>query len=375
MQSVRIHALTPLLFRDSRPFGANAGESRATSLMLPPPSAVAGLLRTFIGDQQGWDWGKEGVVEAAKAIRILHHHLERRTAERAVVIVPAPRTAVLHAGEGVVTPSVMRLNPAAATEGSGHDAPAGMLPLAVSADVKPLPGYLLWTWNDLEKWLLGRNVFPERVEEPPPDERVQIAVDPRRGAADDGMLFTAQYRSWDQGDNSEFGEHTQWSLVASIEGAPTLSTDPHVAHFGGERRPVVITPETSTPIQPGPDLRSALTTSTKVTLQLLTPGVFDGGWRPGWVDDPATLHPALAGATLASAAVGRPETVSGWSYELARRGPKATRWASAAGSTYFFQLARPLTEQDVNDLWLTSVSDQDLDRSDGYGVAVWGVWN
>ena len=252
---------------------------------------------------------------------------------------PVPRTAVLHAGEGVVTPSVMRLNPAAATEGSGHDAPAGMLPLAVSADVKPLPGYLLWTWNDLEKWLLGRNVFPERVEEPPPDERVQIAVDPRRGAADDGMLFTAQYRSWDQGDNSEFGEHTQWSLVASIEGAPTLSTDPHVAHFGGE------------------------------------PGVFDGGWRPGWVDDPATLHPALAGATLASAAVGRPETVSGWSYELARRGPKATRWASAAGSTYFFQLARPLTEQDVNDLWLTSVSDQDLDRSDGYGVAVWGVWS
>lgn len=388
MQTLRVDALTPLLFRDARPFSANAGESRATSLLLPPPSAVAGLLRTYIGDQLGWDWHDPDVVQVATAIRLLRFHFERTEAGQTVQIVPAPRTAVLHAAPstssadatGSAAPGdpteVMRLAPTSLPEGCGCDSPTSIVPLAVTKDVKPVPGYRLWTWPDVENWLTGSNDIPGRVPDPPLDERVQIGIDPRRGAAEDGMLFTAQYRAWDGGDNTAERTHTQWSLVAHVDNAPDLPRGPAVAHFGGERRPVVLTREDDAAMSPpGPALRSVLTSSAQVTLQLLTPAVFDGGWRPGWADDPASLHPALSGARLVAAAVGRPETVSGWSYETGRRGPKSTRWAVPAGSTYFLKLERPLTEQQLTDLWLTSVSDQITDKNDAYGTAVWGVWS
>lgn len=388
IQTFRVDALTPLLFRDGRPFSANAGESRATSLLLPPPSVVAGLMRTFVGDQLDWDWRDPGVVKKAMAVRLVRFHFERTMAGETLQVVPAPRTAVLHSAP--VTPpsanswpavtgdptSVMRLSPAQLRQGFGCDGPAGIVPLAVMRDVKPVPGYRLWLWPDVEGWLGGRTDIPRHVLEPPLDERVQIAIDPRRGAAQDGMLFTAQYRAWDGGDNAADNKHARWSLVACVDNAPDLPGTGTVAHFGAERRPVVLTREECAAMpQPGPALRSALTSTKRLTLQLLTPALFDGGWRPGWATEPARMHPALAGARIVAAAVGRPETVSGWSYEAGRRGPKATRWAVPAGSTYFLELARPLTEQQVTDLWLTSVSDQITDKNDAYGIAVWGVWS
>lgn len=373
--AVRIRALAPLLFRDPKPFAADGGESRAHSLDLPPVSTIAGLVRTFVGEQLHWDWADPRSIEASLGIRITGIHVERQTAGHTCLVVPAPATAVVYLDETTDAPAVLRLEPDLAVGGQGHDTPGGLAPLRVTEDVKALSGYRLWRWSDLQAWLSGATPVPALVASTPIDERVHTAIDRTHRAAADGMLFTAQYRGWDDGDNGPHGAFTEWRLAVTFE-SPELSTDRAIHTFGGERRPVslqVIDQPTS--LEPTTELRAALTSTAKVTLQLATDGLFDLGWRPAWLSDPAGLHPALAGARLVSAAVGKHVTVSGWAYEQGRRGPKATRWAVPAGSTYFLELSQPLSDDAVDALWWTSVCDQDRDRADAYGLAIWGVWN
>lgn len=371
-QTLRVEALTPLLFRDARPFAATADEARATSLPLPPPGTVAGLLRTHIGTRLGWDWRDQAVVAAANRIRLAGFHLEYHV-DQPVPVVAAPRTAVVYREPDTGALRVMRLSPRAPTPHGGCTTPDGLLPLAVTEDAKPEPGYRLWDMATLQAWLAGATDLPDPLPEPPTDQRVHVAIQPERGTAADGMLYTTEFRAWEHHDGARLA---RWSLIATVSDAPPLPPGRAPAHFGGERRPVVITPEPApaTPMTAGPALREALTGVTEVAMHLLTPAVFTRGWRPGWLDGTAP-HPALAGAQLVAAAVGRPETVSGWSYETGRRGPKPTWWAAPAGSTFFLRLPRPLTEADLNELWLTSVSDRSEHRDNGYGTAVWGVWN
>jgi CRISPR-associated protein Cmr3 len=111
-----------------------------------------------------------------------------------------------------------------------------------------------------------------------------------------------------------------------------------------------------------------------VRMVLATPALFEGGWRPGWLDKFEQMNlPAGVGAVrpkLVAAAVGRREPVSGWS--LREKRPKAVRWMVPAGSVYFFEVE----EGDPSRLlesWLRPVSDHQQDRKDGFGLALWGV--
>ena len=53
MNSYFLDALAPLVFRSGKPFGA---QSDTDDIQFPLPSAAAGLVRTQIMRQKGWDW-------------------------------------------------------------------------------------------------------------------------------------------------------------------------------------------------------------------------------------------------------------------------------------------------------------------------------
>ena len=72
---------------------------------------------------------------------------------------------------------------------------------------------------------------------------------------------------------------------------------------------------------------------------------------------------------LRAAAVGRPMALSGWDYVT--RGPKATRFLAPAGSVYFFDV---LDGGDATGLHLASISDDEQDRLDGFGLVLCGEW-
>lgn len=73
------------------------------------------------------------------------------------------------------------------------------------------------------------------------------------------------------------------------------------------------------------------------------------------------------------AAVGRRVPVSGWN--LRENKPKPVRWAVPAGSVYFLEVPHAFNRQKLLEAWLKPLSDDQEDQRDGFGCALWGVWN
>jgi len=134
----------------------------------------------------------------------------------------------------------------------------------------------------------------------------------------------------------------------------------------------MIEPDGASWPEPPEKLVSKLVGQKKVKLQLVTPGIFEQGWKPGWAGG---SPPGLNGLEfrLISAAVDRRVAVSGWDYK--KKCPKAARWLAPAGSVYFFETDETLEENHIKALWLTSVSDNEQDRRDGFGIVVPGKWD
>jgi len=91
----------------------------------------------------------------------------------------------------------------------------------------------------------------------------------------------------------------------------------------------------------------------KSFLLLITPGFFASGWKPQ----------AIVGK-IVGAAVAEGIPVSGW--DLARGGPKPTRFAAPAGSVYF-------VEETMAD-GIDNLSESEDDLLAGYGCCLKGVW-
>jgi len=137
--------------------------------------------------------------------------------------------------------------------------------------------------------------------------------------------------------------------------------------MGGEQR-LAVWEAAEDLLPPAPDSLSA---AKKIRLQLVTPGAFDNGWRPAWVD--GGEPPGCAGLrlNLISAAIKRPVALSG--FDLAKAGMsrwRATRLLAPAGSVYFFEVEAG----DPRTLWLQSICDKPQCRRDGFGLVLVGEW-
>ncbi|MGH9830881.1 MAG: type III-B CRISPR module-associated Cmr3 family protein, partial [Blastocatellia bacterium] len=122
----------------------------------------------------------------------------------------------------------------------------------------------------------------------------------------------------------------------------------------------------------------------RIRMVLATPAIFRDGWKPGWLNDELVGTPpgATVSLRLVGVSIQRWRAVSGWSLTelpaaLGRpqrqpRGPKPVKRVVPSGGVYFFENDEKASE--LAGLWLESVSDDEQDRRDGFGLAVWGIW-
>ena len=133
------------------------------------------------------------------------------------------------------------------------------------------------------------------------------------------------------------------------------------------------------------ELASRFYREEKMRMVLATPAIFSDGWKPGWLrvgqkSGAPDCWPNGLKLKLVSACIDRWKPISGWSLEDGRHGskpgPKPIRRLVPAGSVYFFEIEGDGDATTLaKNLWLKSVCDDEQDRRDGFGLALWGIWD
>ena len=359
-----------LFFRDGRPFEP---ASRATS-GLPNPQVLAGAMRTemlrcadinlaqladYIRNGDGFETALKQVGgcigEQIAKCNFRGPYLGRKNGagKPDILFYPAPVTLRLAKRENGED-KIVRLEPHC-------HAPSlpGWKPR--SEDMAPLWARDKNTLKRLDKdWITqeGMSAFlsgktPGRDELVSSDhlydfeDRAGIAIDPDIGTVQEGMIYAT--RRLVLQSNVRF-----WAQIEGPDQAMELlpkQNECRLVPFGGEGRHVFVT---GYDLKDGPLTECALPTNRPEygrCIVLVTPA-FLNGWRP-------------SGLKLLSAAVPGHIPVSGW--DLARGGPKPTRFAVKAGSVYFLQ---------PDDIRLLGSGLGDVqDTSLGWGEYCEGVWH
>lgn len=365
-----------VISRDGRPFGAAPG-GRMKGLDWLFPSVLAGSLRTLLGTQAGGNFDEATVtdlkaVEVAGPLLAVGHEL----------YLPAPRDFILRE---LPDRAGFAARPATGL-GECCDLPHGLepvlLPETAGDDFKPGKAPAFWSVTQMGRWLAsatgtnfaappetkpsGFSAAPEKVD------RYHSAIAAVSGTADDGKLFKTVGLAFAHGTAMAARVRCaeQSRLTGSLQNLNTLHP------LGGERRLSAFRSGSEVNwICPGA-VTEGLKKSSLVRMVVATPAIFKDGWKPGWLDENWRGSPPGSDLKLrlVGAVVERWRPVSGWSLERGKVGAKAVRRVVPAGSVYFFEVEGAPDGRMLADRWLEAVSDETQDRLDGFGLAVWGVW-
>jgi CRISPR-associated protein Cmr3 len=372
----------PIIARDSRPFGAGQG-LRMKSLDWPYPSVLAGSLRSLLGktESQGSPFSEELIgrlkrMEVAGPLPLVNDEL----------YFPAPKDLMVCKKEDGGR-AMKALRPMHLQNGMGCNLPDGLIPVEINENAKPEKSPSFWSSSTMVRWLKEEcvDVPPERAETgsgfldiPGKDERMHVCINPNSGTSEEGLLFMTVGLDMSSGINLavrvEAADGWEQKLMALDEFHP----------FGGERRLVhwkqMSSQAWECPVEIREALRDAKPGGKGMRLVLATPALFKHGWRPNWlhsVNGKLEGRPRQDSAVtlrLVSACIERWKPISGWSLEKGKVGPKALKRLVPAGSTFFFEVVEGDAGDLAGKLWLHSVSDEEQDRRDGFGLALWGVW-
>lgn len=153
---VSLDPLAPVIVRSGRPFDDQSGPDPAR---FPPPSTVAGCLRTAWARETGRSFGPE-LAQLAVAGPLLFNP-ENRDEHR--ILAPKPADA-LYFGHGDAARCV-RTEPRAFDAGCGADMPDALLPVQLRepVDGKPGSGPAWWSWKDLLAFRLREEIPSTRT--------------------------------------------------------------------------------------------------------------------------------------------------------------------------------------------------------------------
>jgi CRISPR-associated protein Cmr3 len=363
----------PVVIRDGRPFGSGATKMRA--LPWPYPQTVSSSLRTLLGKLQSHGFDANG-IERLLQLRISGAFPEKDN----LLYFPAPSD-LLCAPDGPPVSLRPVLNTQEGAEASvlKPDLLPSLpfLPLHTGefkpAEVKPfLPA--AWMVNWLLENLESNAANLTQGERPAHTEiRTHVQIDPSTGAARDEMLFSTVGLRLQPDFSLSFRVRGEADDLAPI-------TRLRAYHpFGGERRLAWfqtcprLAPAWECPIP----IRAALSNRpSRVRLVLGTPGIFANGWLPKWLQENSIVPgTGTVRLRLISAAINRWLPVSGWSYDRRTFGAKPIRRMVPAGSVYFCEVLPGSDPAELASLWLEPVCDHEQDGRDGYGLALWGIWN
>lgn len=381
--AVMLEPLDTLFFRDGTPFGAaTRAETRK-----PLPQTLAGAVFTSLLSGAGCDFNAlKDRLRAGKSLREAFQELcgagwiadvrvrgpwfaRSRLDEPLEVLVPAPATLHGKKKQAGRPETLHRLKPLRSTRKLPGWQPlrGGMRPLWLThADVtEPAGGFL--TLTGLQRFLDDKNPLPEEWIGADElfgfDHRTGIGIDPDRLSAEASQIYGVSFLALrphytapvERGGDSE--RKPQTVLYAEVVLPPGHESANPFANvetlaLGGEGRRVRVQP-----VQPVEWPRVEPANGRGPVLVLTTPAPFKAVWLPSFLDRPGLL---------AAAAVPGSVAVSGW--DLARGGPKATRFAAEAGSVYFLD-RRPDAE-----LPASLADERPEDALQGWGCFVQGVW-
>jgi CRISPR-associated protein Cmr3 len=363
-----LEPLDVLFFRDGRPFAA---ASRVTS-GLPTPQVLAGAVRTALLEKYRCDF--KALAESTRSGKLLAEGLPQtirwiadvkfrgpwlcRLADasntqnnKLDVYLPVPAT--LHTAkkglkkEGV--PPVQQLTPLKSEELPGWkqsltlpDREVSLRPLWIGGTdpTEPATGFI--DSSGLKTFLEGEDPGENNLHKADEfycfDNRTGIGINAESLTTGDGEIYGVRFLSLKCG----YGFYADIQLPPDAP-ADALSGVTFLA-FGGEGKRAA-TRVLEKPFDfPAP---SACDTSRnqKRLLLLTTPSVTKADGQPYFPEK------------CVAAAVNSPVAISGW--DIAKNGPKPTRFAAPAGSIYFLDTADPIPEQ----------TDEF-----GYGCHLQGVW-
>ncbi len=354
--------LDVLFFGDGRPFGP---ASRVTG-RLPTPQVLAGAVRTWLLGRCGVDFASLGrslregasfaeatAEQGAEAARVGRLRIrgpwfvldgERLTPTPATVLRAACDSASGRTGRS--KDRLCRLDPLAQAIPGWRPPAPGMLPLwrRSRETARPRGGYLRPA--GLARFLRGGVPNEGDVVDEPRlfdhEARVGIGVDPELGTAEQGLLYqvrTLRLRP---------GVRIAVDVVGAASDLTACPDGEDILALGGEGRRAAV--RRSAGASEWPTVGNS--TGSGRLLLLTTPALFDG-WRP-------------PGVRPVAAAVHDPFPVSGW--DLARGGPKPTRFAAPAGSVYFLA-----TDVSVDHGHGSLCRGEE--EAAGWGAFVKGEWN
>lgn len=416
----------PLVARDGRPFGAGL---RMKSLDWIYPSVLAGSLRTLLGNRAGGfdihDRTRyDALVNELKALSIAGPFPHDR--QQLYLPYPLDVEVCRNDHDGLEAHGIRPMDVGKFGAGAGCDLPPGLQPAVLSPGAKEgfkperRPAFmradLLATWllnaqgsgflaSGSADWPAGFLNSPEK------DVRTHVQMDYESGAGKtEGGLFQSvglDVRRIPSPANSvPYGMNgSEMTLsvrvTASGAGCEWLRHLDELGPLGGERRLVrwQLAEGKSDAWKCPPKIQAWLegkagADRSRLRMLLATPAIFRDGWKPGWLNCTSTAagQKEILGqipgtdvvVRLVSACVDRWRPISGWGYEPVRDrdsdgkeklrfGPKAVRRLTPAGSVYFFHVESGDLSR-LLERWLDSVCDDEQDRRDGFGLAVWGSW-
>ena len=379
MRYLRLTPLSPLIARDSRPFGMGQG-NRVRSMDWISPSVIAGAVRTAVWKAKDTLTPKElKTIEVNGAFPIVDEK----------IYFPRPLDALIHKTDKAAgTADILRVRPMNGNAGvrMPHASLVPSDPVGMpEEDFKPESGDAFWPLATMAEWLGCEDDQPvsmkiDGLPAPVKEDRTNVTILPESGAAEDARLFTTtglDFVRKPQKDTSE-GRLSQMRIGVRVNfGEHAPLPERLLVPLGGERRLAEVwTAEADKGFWEVP---KGLSWAGKKGLRMVlaTPAVFERGWLPGWLREQdgkltGTIPGSGVSIRLVSAVVGRWKPLSGWSYEEGRNGPKPLRRMVPAGSVYFFEVLKGGAE--IADLWLRSVCDCQQDGRDGFGLALWGFW-
>lgn len=384
MNYLKITCRDPIVARDGRPFN-EGGKIRILPWVLP--SVVAGSFRTLLGKKIDPSFKGELPAQLKQvSVHGFFPHYENQ------IYLPKPEDCIAKPTDSDSS-ELLAVTPQKLEPNQGCDLPAGnLLPVMLSGkqsqdDFKPASLPEWWPLSAIEKWLTNQPVTLNEsfLKKPEVDQRTHLTVNEDLGTAEDGLIFNTASLSLESlnryGTKNE-SVTVSYPLKIKSEKFHNHCTSINEKHpLGGERR--LANWETSGDQSKlwscPPAIASKLKSNPEnIRMLLATPAIFKDGWKPEWLivqangsfqgTPPGTnIKLKLVGATIS-----RWKAVSGWS--LAKPiGPKPTRRMVPAGGVYFFnRIDGDATCLSNN--WLQSVSDDDQDKRDGFGLAAWGIW-
>jgi CRISPR-associated protein Cmr3 len=367
------------------------------------PSVIAGSLRTLLGKMNDSNFNDPNVTGALKAVSVAGP----LPVWRNTLFFPAPKDFQVREQDGQRTTHPVRPTEIGTDQHCDflHSGLiSALLPESVG-EFKPAKYAPLWSLNLMAEWLANPNgsgfsvPAPLKKEDSPEtngsgkptgglnlpekESRFHVSIRPDTLVAEEEMFFETIGLDLNIRKDPE-GIRMAARVSADNEFGRLLPEIDRFAPTGGKRR--LSHWKTVVNRHEGwrcPDeIREALGQSKNVRMVLATPALFSGGWLPGWIKDTgASLEGIPPGAApglrlrLISACTDRWKPLSGFSLEKGSRGFKELRRLVPAGSVYFFEVLSDGNAGSIADLWLQSVSDVDQDQRDGFGLALWGIWD